>query len=134
MFLAQGNTTNGVASHSSINTAGSTGAMRVKFLAQGNNSKRQCLGIKPGSPGSQADPKPLMPLLPLNHLTKIHTHSCKYSDCCCNALQLLKLLVAATLQLLKLHLAAHTYSAHCCNTLQLVKIASTVQLTSKFTN
>ena len=64
MFLAQGSTTTGVASHSPINTAGSTGAMRVKFLAQGNNSKQQCLGIKPGSVGSQADPKPLKPQPP----------------------------------------------------------------------
>ena len=66
MFLAQGNTITGIASHSPINTAESTGAMRVKFLAQGDNSKQQCLGIEPGSPGSQADPKPLMPLLPLS--------------------------------------------------------------------
>ena len=58
-FLAQGNTTTGVTSHSPINTAGSTGAMRVKFLAQGNNSKQHRLGIEPGSPGSQADSKPL---------------------------------------------------------------------------
>ena len=47
MFLVQGNTTTGVASHSPINTAGSTGAMQVKFLAQGINSKQQCLGIEP---------------------------------------------------------------------------------------
>ena len=33
--------------------------MRVKFLAQGNNSKQLYLGIEPGSVGSQADPKPL---------------------------------------------------------------------------
>ena len=64
MFLAQGNTTNGVASHSPSNTAGSTGPMRVKFLAQRNNSKRQCLEIEPGSVGSQADPKPLKLQLP----------------------------------------------------------------------
>ena len=64
MFLAQGNTTTSVASHFPINTAGSTGAMRVKFLAQGNNSKQLYLGIEPGSVGSQADPKPLKPQLP----------------------------------------------------------------------
>ena len=50
--------------NSPINTAGSTGAMQVKFLAQGNNSKQLCLGIEPGSVGSQADPKPLKPQLP----------------------------------------------------------------------
>ena len=61
MFLAQGNTTTSVTSHFPINTAGSTGAMRVKFLAQGNNSKQLYLGIEPGSVGSQADPKPLKP-------------------------------------------------------------------------
>ena len=38
--------------------------MRVKFLAQGNNSKQLYLGIEPGSVGSQADPKPLKPQLP----------------------------------------------------------------------
>ena len=48
-------------SYSPINTAGPTGAMRVKFLAQGKNSKQQCLGIEPVSVGSQADPKPLKP-------------------------------------------------------------------------
>ena len=30
-----------------------------KVLAQGNNNKQHHLGIKPGSSGSQADPKPL---------------------------------------------------------------------------
>ena len=65
MFLAQGNTTTSVASHFPINTAGSTGTMRVKFLAQGNNSKQLYLGIEPGSVGSQADPKPLKPQLPV---------------------------------------------------------------------
>ena len=33
-------------------TAGLAGAMRVKFLAQGNNNKQHCLGIEPGPPGS----------------------------------------------------------------------------------
>ena len=33
-FLAQGNTTTGVASHSPINTAGSTGAMQLIQLGQ----------------------------------------------------------------------------------------------------
>ena len=55
-------------------TAGSAGAMQVKFLAQGNNSKQQCLGIEPGSVGSQADPKPLKPQLPhfINRQSIIH--------------------------------------------------------------
>ena len=34
-FVAQGNTTNGVALHFPTNMAGSTGTMLVKFLAQG---------------------------------------------------------------------------------------------------
>ena len=51
-------------------TAGSTGAMRVKFLAQGSNSKQQYLRIEPGSVGSQADPKPLKPQLPLPQSAK----------------------------------------------------------------
>ena len=71
MFLAQGNTTTSVASHFPINTAGSNGAMRVKFLAQGNNSKQLYLGIEPGSVGSQADPKPLKPQLPLKYTQNI---------------------------------------------------------------
>ena len=33
-------------------TAGLAEAVRVKFLAQGNNNKQNCLGIKPGPPGS----------------------------------------------------------------------------------
>ena len=58
-FLAQGNTTTGVASHFPINTTGSTGAMLVNFLAQGNHSKQHCLGIEPGFLGPQDDPKSL---------------------------------------------------------------------------
>ena len=33
--------------------------MWVNFLTQENNSKQRCLGIKPGSPGLQADLEPL---------------------------------------------------------------------------
>ena len=50
-----------VASHSPVDTAGSTGAMWVKFLAQGNNRKQHCLGIESGSPGSKANHKLLGP-------------------------------------------------------------------------
>ena len=53
MFLAQGNTTTGVASHPPINTAGSTGAMRVKFLGSRKQQQTaECLRIEPGSVGS----------------------------------------------------------------------------------
>ena len=49
-----------------------------KVLAQGNNNKQHHLGIKPGSSGSETNPKPL--LLLLAHINIIYCYSVSYTQ------------------------------------------------------